>query len=107
MTGDKIFLALSSPVRRRILAYLSEATLTSSEIAERFDMTKPAISKHLGILEGAGLVSFEKKGQYVHYSLVRENLVANLHDFLATFCPVSRRYKRESGDIAKARKASK
>ena len=48
MTGDRTFDALSSPVRRRILAYLSKTSLTSSEIADRFEMTKPAISKHLG-----------------------------------------------------------
>ena len=104
MAGDKTFEALSSPVRRRILAYLSKASLTSSEIAERFDMTKPAISKHLGVLENAGLVASEKKGQFVHYSLVRENLVGVMYDFLADFCPVSRVFKKESVAIAARRK---
>jgi len=104
MPVDKIFEALSSPVRRRILAYLSKTSLTSSEVAERFEMSKSSISKHLGILENAGLVTTDKKGQHVHYSLVRENLVTNLYDFLADFCPVSRTFKKESGMIARAKK---
>lgn len=105
--NDKIFEALSSTPRRRILAYLSETDLTSSEIAGRFEMSKPAISKHLSILENAGLVKSEKKGQYVHYSLVRENLVTNMYDFLADFCPQSKKYKRESKAIANYKKAKK
>jgi ArsR family transcriptional regulator len=106
MPGDKTFEALSSPIRRRILAYLSKASLTSSEIADRFEMSKPSISKHLGILENAGLVVSDKRGQFVHYSLVRENLVAVMYDFLADFCPVSRVFKKESVVIAaKRRKA--
>ena len=104
---NKVFEALSSEVRRRILAYLSKTDLTASEIASRFDMSKPAISKHLSVLENAGLVQSEKKGQYVHYSLVRDNLVTNMYDFLADFCPVSKKYKRESEGIANYKKAQK
>lgn len=103
--SNKIFEALSSEVRRRILAYLSKTDLTSSEIASRFDMSKPAISKHLSVLENAGLVRSEKQGQYVHYSLVRDSLVTNMYDFLADFCPVSKQYKRESQGIAHYKKA--
>jgi len=46
---DKVFEALASTPRRKILAYLSEVDLTAGEIARRFDMSKPAISKHLQI----------------------------------------------------------
>lgn len=98
---DKIFEALSSATRRRILAYLSKTDLTASEIAARFEMSKPSISKHLSVLENAGLISSKKQGQYIHYSLVRENLVTNMYDFLANFCPVSRPYKKESKAMAK------
>lgn len=97
---EKIFQALSSTTRRKILVYLSEANLNAGEIAERFDMAKPTISKHLEILENAGLVKSQKCGQFVHYSLARENLVASLHNFLADFCPVGRQYKKESKKIA-------
>src|SRR5882724_9572894 len=93
---EKTFEALSSTIRRKILAYLSATSMTAGEIAERFDISKPSLSKHLGILENAGLISSEKKGQYVHYSLVEKNLVNTLHGYLQEVCPVSRPLKKES-----------
>ncbi len=99
---DRIFTALSSTTRRKILAYLSHARLNASEIAERFAMTKPSISKHLDVLETAGLITSEKVGQYVYYSLLRENLVTNMYDFLNDFCPVSQKYKAESLDLSQS-----
>jgi DNA-binding transcriptional ArsR family regulator len=97
--ADTVFDALASTPRRKILAYLSEAELTAGEIAARFSMSKPAISKHLSILENAGLVKAEKRGQFVHYALVRENLVNTLNGFVQEVCPVSRPLKRESKQI--------
>src|ERR1700712_4285819 len=99
MQLEKIFEALASTPRRKILAYLSEVDLTAGEIASRFAMTKPAISKHLAILENAGLVRGEKRGQFVHYSLVRENLVNTLNGFVQEVCPVSRPLKAESAGL--------
>ncbi len=96
MDVDNVFAALASTPRRKILAYLSEASLTAGEIAERFDMTKPSLSKHLRILEGAGLVASEKRGQFVHYALVRESLVNTLNGFVQEVCPVSKPLKAES-----------
>ena len=52
---DKVFSALASTPRRRILAYLSATSLTAGEIADRFEMSKPSLSKHLSVLENAGL----------------------------------------------------
>lgn len=98
---SNVFQALSSSVRRKILAYLSEASLTAGEIAEKFDMSKPALSKHLTILSSAGLITADKKGQFVHYSLVKENLFASMNDFLVDFCPEGRPLKEESKHIAK------
>ena len=100
---DKIFEALASAPRRKILAYLSEVDLTAGEIAARFDMSKPAISKHLQILENAGLVKSEKRGQFVHYALVPDNLVNTLNDYAQEVCPVSKPLKAESARIAKSR----
>lgn len=97
---EKVFDALSSGVRRKILAYLSATTLTAGEIAERFDITKPSLSKHLSILENAGLVRSEKKGQFVHYSLVRDNLVNTLNGFVQEVCPIGRPLKKESKALA-------
>ncbi|MCR4399025.1 MAG: autorepressor SdpR family transcription factor [Firmicutes bacterium] len=65
----KIFFAISDPTRRRILEYLKERDLTPGEIAERFDISKPSISHHLNVLREAGLVSVEKQGQYLKYSI--------------------------------------
>ena len=93
---DIVFEALASQPRRKILAYLSETELTAGEIAARFSMSKPAISKHLSILEGAGLIRGERRGQFIHYALVRDNLVNTLNGFVQEVCPVSRPLKRES-----------
>ena len=102
--GD-VFEALASTARRKILAYLSATDLTAGEIAERFSMSKPAISKHLSVLENAGLVRSEKIGQFVHYSLVRDNLTNTLNSFVQEVCPVSRPLKKESAQL-KAHKGS-
>ena len=101
MTVEKIFDALASPVRRRILAYLSAATLTAGDIATRFDITKPSLSKHLSILENAGLIKSERKGQFIHYSLVQEGLVNTLNGYLQEVCPVAAPLKRESRRLAR------
>ena len=101
MEMQRVFEALSSQVRRKILAYLSEVDLTAGEIAGRFKMSKPSVSQHLSVLETAGLVKSEKRGQFVHYSLVRESLVNTLNGFVQEVCPVSRPLKRESKTIAR------
>lgn len=102
-----VFQALSSTARRKILAYLSEASLTAGEIADKFEMSKPALSKHLNILSNAGLISSEKKGQFVHYRLVKENLFASMNDFLVDFCPEGKPLKLESQEIANSRKRTR
>ena len=96
---EKVFEALASTARRKILAYLSGGELTAGEIASRFAMTKPAISKHLSILENAGLIRGEKRGQFIHYALVGDNLVNTLNGFVQEVCPVSRPLKRESARL--------
>jgi ArsR family transcriptional regulator len=103
---DRVFEALASLPRRKILAYLSEVNLTAGEIAARFEMSKPAISKHLQILENAGLVRSEKRGQFVHYSLVPANLVNTLNGFVQKVCPVSAPLKRESGRLRARREGA-
>lgn len=92
---DSVFEALASTPRRKILAYLAEAELTAGDIAARFAMSRPAISKHLSILENAGLIRSERRGQFIHYALVRDNLVNTLNGFVQEVCPVSRPLKRE------------
>jgi ArsR family transcriptional regulator, arsenate/arsenite/antimonite-responsive transcriptional repressor len=99
-----VFEALASLPRRKILAYLAEAGLTAGEIASRFEMTKPAISKHLSILENAGLIVGVKRGQFVHYSLAPDNLINTLNGFVQEVCPVSKPLKRESRKLSLERK---
>ena len=63
------FKALADPPRRRILELLAQGELTAGEIAAHFDMTKPSVSHHLNILKGAGLISDERRGQNIIYSI--------------------------------------
>ncbi len=101
---EKVFEALASQPRRKILAYLASTSLTAGEIASRFEMSKPAISKHLQILENAGLIRGEKRGQFIHYSLVSDNLVNTLNGFVQEVCPVARPIRQESAALARAKK---
>lgn len=63
------FKALADPTRRKIILLLKERDLTAGEIAAQFDMTKPSISHHLNSLKQALLVTDERKGQNIYYSL--------------------------------------
>ncbi len=101
---QKVFEALSSVVRRKIMAYLAHGELTAGEIMSRFAMSKPTISQHLGVLSGAGLVVSEKRGQYVYYRLAEENFVTTMTGFMQEVCPVSRPLKRESKRLAEAKR---
>lgn len=66
---NAVFKALNDPIRRDILKYLREQDLTAGEIADKFDISKPSISHHLDILRNAGLVTSEKQGQFMYYSI--------------------------------------
>lgn len=101
MAVDQVFEALASRPRREILAYLSAQELTAGEIASRFEMTAPAISRHLSLLEAAGLVSSERRGQYVFYRLNKDSLVNTLTGFAFEICPASGPLKRESRKLAR------
>jgi ArsR family transcriptional regulator, arsenate/arsenite/antimonite-responsive transcriptional repressor len=100
MSMDKVFEALANATRRKILAYLSSTSLTAGQIADRFEISKPSMSKHLSVLENAGLIASEKKGQFVHYSLVQESLVNTLNGYVQDVCPVGRPLKKESAALA-------
>jgi DNA-binding transcriptional ArsR family regulator len=67
MTNDPLsltFAALADPTRRAILVRLVEGEATVNELAEPFDMSLQAVSKHLKVLEGAGLISRGRDAQY-------------------------------------------
>ena len=103
---QRVFEALSSTVRRKILAYLSKAEMTAGDIAARFEISKPAVSQHLSVLESAGLVTSDKRGQYVYYQLAPDSLVNTLNDYVQEVCPVSKPLKEESKRIATTRAAA-
>jgi len=92
---DRVFEALASTPRRKILAFLNAGELTAGEIGERFDFSKPALSGHLRILEDAGLVSREKRGQFVYFRLVPDRLANTIFAWAAEVCPVAGPIKRE------------
>ena len=60
---DTVFAALGDPTRRAILAMLLEDDMAVTDVAEPFEMSLAAISKHLGVLTTAGLISQEKRGR--------------------------------------------
>lgn len=78
----KTFKALSDPTRREILKLLSKGDMAANEIVQHFNMSQPSISKHLEILKQAELVTTEKKGQFVIYSINLTVLQSVLGNFL-------------------------
>jgi ArsR family transcriptional regulator len=64
-----VFQALSDETRREILRLLRDSDLTAGAIAQNFAMSKPSISHHLSVLKQAELVTSERRGQEIVYSL--------------------------------------
>ena len=69
-----VFSALADPTRRRMLARLANGEASVSELARPFRMSQPAISKHLAVLERAGLVAKSRQAQWRHCRLEGEPL---------------------------------
>jgi DNA-binding transcriptional ArsR family regulator len=84
---DNAFAALADPTRRAIVARLAQGDATVGELAEPFEISLPAISRHLKILEDATLISNERHGKHRRCRLEREALagVAEWIDFQRTF----------------------
>ncbi|MFP5318160.1 MAG: metalloregulator ArsR/SmtB family transcription factor [Acidimicrobiia bacterium] len=82
-----VFRALADPTRRQILQDLREGELAAGEIASRFSISGPSISRHLSVLKGAGLVSERRDANRILYSLVEDRLADCLGGFLSAVCP--------------------
>jgi DNA-binding transcriptional ArsR family regulator len=63
---DKVFGALADPTRREILEKVKDEAVTVVELASDFEMSLPAVSKHLKILDNAGLLERKKKGRFIY-----------------------------------------
>jgi DNA-binding transcriptional ArsR family regulator len=81
---DIVLRAIAEPRRREILRLLQNQELSSGEISRHFDVTRPAISQHLKVLEGAGLVRVRRKGTQRLYQARPEGL-EELRRFLDGF----------------------
>jgi DNA-binding transcriptional ArsR family regulator len=93
---DRVFEALASVPRRRILAFLSQTALSTADLAERFAVSRPALSRHLSVLERAGLVSGARQGQRVLYRLNRDTLLNALARFASEVDGPLRREPRDA-----------
>lgn len=81
---DAVASAIADPVRRRILSMLRGGALTAGGIAAAFDISRPAISRHLRVLRTSGLVLDEARGRERVYTLETAPL-GELHEWLAGF----------------------
>jgi len=93
---SRIFRALADPTRRQILQELKAGELPAGEIAARFTISGPSISRHLSILKSADLVSERREGNRILYSLEAEQIAATIGDFLSTVCPTQVMYRRRA-----------
>jgi DNA-binding transcriptional ArsR family regulator len=82
-----VFRALADPTRRQILQDLQAGELTAGDIASRFTISAPSVSRHLGVLKGAGLVVERREANRIFYSLVEERLALCVGQFLSSVCP--------------------
>lgn len=73
---DRAFAALADPTRRAILARLAKGEATVMELAEPFEMSQPAVSRHLKVLEGAGLILRRSEGTKRHCRLSKHGVNA-------------------------------
>lgn len=69
MSFQNVMRALSDPTRREILNLLKSGCLAATDIADRFEMSAAAVSKHLAVLREAELVRSRRDGKYVYYEL--------------------------------------
>jgi DNA-binding transcriptional ArsR family regulator len=83
---DAVFSALGDPTRRRILMRLAAGPASVSELAQPFAMTLPAVSKHLRVLERAGLMRREREGWY-HRCYLEARPLQSAASFLARYQP--------------------
>ncbi len=70
-----VFQAIADPVRRKIIELISNDTLTVNEVADKFEISRPAISKHIKILNECGIIQINKKGRERYCQIDPKNLL--------------------------------
>lgn len=89
-TLDGTFGALADPTRRRIMQRLREGEASVSQLAEPFGMSLPAISKHVAVLEEAGLLFKRREGR-VSYCTLATNPLREIDGWLGRFRPANKK----------------
>jgi len=79
---DAVFGALSDPIRRNILSRLAHGECSVTMLGEPFDVSAPAITKHLRVLESAGLIARRKEGRVHYCCLSNEDLLGEAGDWI-------------------------
>jgi DNA-binding transcriptional ArsR family regulator len=95
--------AIAEPNRRRILQLVTAKELSAGEIASRFEITRPAVSQHLGVLREAGLVTERREGTRRLYSLRREGF-DDLKSFLEAFWDEGLERLKEAAELEEGRR---
>jgi len=94
-----VFLALANPVRRRLLQLLTEGPRTAGDLADQFDLSRPAVAEHLQVLRRAALVHDEPRGRQRHYQLTAEPLT-HVGEWLHPFERFWRERLRSLADVS-------
>ncbi|TDO71489.1 DNA-binding transcriptional ArsR family regulator [Flavobacterium chryseum] len=81
---NDIFKALNDATRREILELLKQKDMSAGEIADAFNISKPSISHHLDILKRAELITSEKNGQFIIYS-INTTIMEDVLQWILTF----------------------
>ncbi|CAM5180061.1 ArsR family transcriptional regulator [Bosea thiooxidans] len=84
MVENDIFRALADPTRRAIFEKLATGAMNASALREGMAISQPAMSQHLSVLRGAGLVREERQGRFVNYEVDPEGL-AQIAQWLAKY----------------------
>lgn len=95
-----VFKALADPTRRQILQDLRDGELAAGEIAGRFSMSGPSVSRHLSVLKAAGLVRDRREANRILYSLETDRLALVVGEFLSAVCPTQVVMRRRRGRTA-------
>ena len=95
--------AIAEPNRRRILQLVTAKELSAGEIAAEFEITRPAVSQHLGVLREAGLVSERREGTRRLYSLRPEGF-DDLKSFLEAFWDENLERLKEAAELEEGRR---